>query len=216
VARKTLRTSLKKPEVNDATIQLLKSAKPDCIVDGGASDGRYSRELAPHFPDAKFVLVDPIEYPEKWSPPGVRWIHKAMHAPGTPFVEFTQTEDPFRSGVYGGGTKMPTTNLLELVPEKGRTFLKLDTHGVEKEILWPLRELSPRIVALQIEVYCFRLSPTSVMFGEMHTYIESCGYRLATLADALWRGDGCLWQMDFLYFRRDNPVFDREDFFYST
>lgn len=201
--------------MNDATINLLKSAKPDYIIDGGASDGRYSRELAPHFPDAKFILVDPIEYPGKWTAGNVGWVHKALHAPGTSSVPFTTTEDPFRSGIYGGGTKMPATNLLELVPKEGRTFLKLDTHGVEKEILWPLRELSGRIVALQIEVYCFKLSETSPMFGEMHTYIESCGYRLATLVDALWRGDGCLWQMDLLYFRRDHPVFSREDFFYS-
>lgn len=203
-------------DVNDATVNLLKTVSPGTIVDLGASDGRYSRELWKHFPDAEYLLVDPLEYPGKWTGANIQWVHKAVFSPGAHSVEFAETPDPFRSGIYdGGGREVPATDLLELIGTRKNVFLKLDTHGVEKEILAPLGKLKDRISAIQIEVYNFHLTGTSPRMGEIHRFIEDRGFRLATLVDALWRGDGCLWQMDFLYLQGTHPVFSREDFFYA-
>jgi hypothetical protein len=201
--------------MNEATLKLLQRVNPRVIIDGGASDGRWSKELWPHFQTAEYILVDPLEYPNKWEGAGVHWVHKCLHAPGIAEVPFCKTDDPFRSGSYDNAAEYkPAVSLVELAGEAKDIFLKLDTHGVEREILKPLGQLFNQISAIQIEVYNFHLTETSPRFGEINAFIESKGYRLATLVDALWRGDGCLWQMDFLYLRKTNPVFKNEGFFY--
>jgi FkbM family methyltransferase len=202
---------------NPTLFRFLKPLNIQTVVDVGASDGRFSKWLWPEFPEAEYILIDPLEYPDKWEGHKISWVHKCLHYEEDGFVKFTKTDDPFQSGAYGQGTvEVPTTTLSKICQGKKSIFLKLDTHGVEFEILNnQLRKLRSRIPAVQIEVYNFPLSSTSLPFQEMVVAMGRWGYRVATLLDALYRGDGCLWQMDLLFLHKENPVFNRPDFFYS-
>jgi hypothetical protein len=196
-------------------IELIKSANPSTIIDVGASDGRYSKELWPHFPEAKFVLVDPIIYPNKWEGHNVEWVHKCAFD-GTP-VQFNPTVDGFTSGIYGGegSVTKASVSLGELIGSATDVFLKLDTHGVECTILNNLDNFCAQINAIQIEVYNFKLSENCLRFHHMMKIVESYGYRLATMFDPLYRGDNALWQMDFLFLRDDHQIFNTNHYFYK-
>jgi hypothetical protein len=199
------------PEV----IELIKSANPSTIIDVGASDGRYSKELWPHFPNARFILVDPIIYPDKWEGHNVEWIHKCVFD-GTP-VPFNLTQDGFNSGIYGGEDPVTkaSVSLGELIGSASDVFLKLDTHGVESAILGNLDNFCAQINAIQVEVYNFKLSENCLRFHHMMKIVESYGYRLATMFDPLYRGDNALWQMDFLFLRDDHQIFNTKHYFYK-
>jgi hypothetical protein len=201
------------PEV----IELIKSANPSTIIDVGASDGRYSKELWPHFPEAKFILVDPIIYPNKWEGHNVEWIHKCAFDGTT--VQFNPTPDGFTSGIYGEKdfVTKASVSLGELIGSASDVFLKLDTHGVESTILNDLYlyDLRAQINAIQVEVYNFKLSENCLRFPDIMRLVESRGYRLATMFDPLYRGDNALWQMDFLFLRHDHQIFNTNHYFYK-
>jgi hypothetical protein len=186
------------------------------VIDAGASDGRYSRELWPYLPNASYTLIDPIEYPDKWMGHNVEWIHKCL-LDGSP-VSFNIHEDKFRSGIYAepDGVETPTVALADLLKDHDNVFIKFDTHGVEAQILSTVNtvDLAP-VVAIQMEVYNFLVSPTCLLFDAMTIRMRQRGFALATVFDPLYRGDGALWQMDFLFVRPNHPLLQRQDFFYK-
>jgi len=182
------------------------------IVDVGASDGRYSKALWPTRPEATYILVDPIEYPNKWEGNKVNWVHKALlDKPGLS-VAFSKSVDLFGSGCYGDAVATQTvgsTTLSELCDVHESIFVKLDTHGVEMEILGNhLPTLRSKIPLIQIEAYNFNLSPTSVPFFRLTQFMENWGYRVMALFDVSHRSDGCLWQMDLLFAHKENSLFN--------
>jgi FkbM family methyltransferase len=205
--------------INPTLVKLLHQFNIQTVVDVGASDGRFSRELWSSLPGAKYILVDPIEYPEKWEGHNVEWFHNCLHSVRKKAMFFTQTPDPFQSGCYGKDAatqSVETITLPDVCRDSEAIFLKLDTHGVEVDILEKfLPALRERIPAIQIEVYNFHLHGTnSLHFSDMVQRMAGWGYRVATLLDCLHRADGCMWQMDLLFLHDDAPVFDRNDFFY--
>jgi len=187
------------------------------VVDVGASDGRFSRALCQHLPGAHYTLIDPLEYPNKWEADNATWIHKALHDTAGETLCFTEAPDKFSSGCYGGAVSnryVHTTTLTEVCWELDDVFLKLDTHGIEMQILGEhLPVLRQKVPLVQIEVYNFPISSTSVPFYDMTLFMASYGYRVVTLLDTLYRGDGCLWQMDFLFAHEEHALFNRGDFF---
>lgn len=199
-------------------LRFLKPLNIKTIVDVGASDGRISKDLWEHFPEATYILIDPLVYPNQWTGHNVFWIHKGLHRSSNKHIPFVKTEDPFRSGFYDeseSNCNVETTTLTDVCNGCDGIFLKLDTHGVELDILdGHLQYLRSKILAVQIEVYNFDLTATSPRFAEMVTFMEQCGYRVVTLLDTLDRGDGALWQMDLLFVHSDAPYFDRNDYFY--
>jgi FkbM family methyltransferase len=193
-------------------------ARPATIADVGASDGRWSDLALEVFPAAEVVLFEP----------------QSVHAPG---LNVFQAEHPtariIRSAVGGargsslfdasdpwGGRleKAPTAGTItvpvvtldeSLVDAKPPFLVKLDTHGVEAEILAGAQETLTRSVAWVIEAVNQRILPEALLFWELCAVMVDHGFRPVDLVDVMRRPhDGSLWQMDLFFIRSDWPGFD--------
>lgn len=194
------------------------------VIDVGAAAGRWTRKYLPLFPQANFLMLEPLE--ERRAslealrvahPPRVQYtIAAAGERPGSAVLSVA--EDLDGSGIYqresdARAREVAVTTIdVELARTQfaGPYFLKLDTHGFELPILAGAVGMLPRTNAIIVEVYNFKASPPCLRFHEMCAHLETLGFRCADLADPMVRpGDQLLWQMDLLFLRADSPFFQR-------
>jgi len=198
-------------------IQLVAATNPDLVLDLGASDGRWSRFVAQHLPSARFVCVDPVEYPDRWEDPRVQWVNAAVARRSADKAPFFVSPDKFGSGFYPGSsnTTVRAVTLVSLIPDDAkRVFIKYDLHGAEVSTFHHLCHFLNRLQAVQIECYNYDVGGRHGWhYHNVAEYIEALDFRTACMFDQLDRGDGTLWQMDLLFLRRNHPVFARGDYF---
>ncbi len=98
----------------------------------------------------------------------------------------------------------------------GPYFLKLDTHGVELDVLAGAREVLKNTQLIMMEVYNFKLqflNETNLTFDEMSLHMKSLGFRCVDICDVLWRpGDLNLWQFHMIFIRDDHVSWDKKNF----
>jgi FkbM family methyltransferase len=187
--------------------------EPVTIVDVGASDGRWSKLALQAFPDADLVLFEP----------------QPVHAPGLAGFQSEHPEARVLRSAVGGATgtsafdaRDPQAGVLQKEFESGSItvtvvtldealasarppfLVKLDTHGVEAEILAGARETLTHSVAWIIEAYNYRIRPDCPLFWELCTRMAEHGFRPVDLVDVLRRPyDETLWQMDLFFIQSD-------------
>lgn len=193
--------------------------RPNTVLDVGASDGVWSRQARRHFPEAKFLLFEPLAehaaaLASLHATHGFISIAAAAGASvGT--VAFDVAGDLDGSSVAAPGAahirSVPVTTVAEAARQHAATgpyCLKLDTHGYELPVLAGARELLPATELLIIEAYNFKLNDGCLRFPELCAWLESRGFRCCDLADPMRRpGDGALWQMDLAFARAESPLF---------
>jgi hypothetical protein len=92
--------------------------------------------------------------------------------------------------------------LPEVMPERGRLYLKIDTQGFEREVLEGSRELLTDVVALQVETSLTPLYMGAPSFTEMISYVEGLGYEIFSLVPGLRdNANARLLQMDAFFIR---------------
>jgi len=192
--------------------------EPATIADVGAADGGWSRLARKTFPNAELVLFEP----------------QPAHAPG---LDRFETENPdatvIRSAVGGtSGTSPfdatdPWGGVLQKEPNMGSItvsvvtldealstskppfLVKLDTHGVEAEILAGAQQTLSRTVVWIVEAYNYRITPDCLLFWDLCDYMATQGFRPIDLVDVMHRPhDNTLWQMDLSFVRSDWAGFD--------
>jgi FkbM family methyltransferase len=195
--------------------------RPASIIDLGAAVGEWSRLAHGVFPNADFVLVEPLRertttlaafcagYP--------RMCHIAAAAGASQGqVKFDVSSDLDGSGVYGGtsGTSarvVPVETVDAIVRAQGLRppfLLKLDTHGYELPILAGAAETLAHTTLLVIEAYNFYISPTAVPFWELCALLVARGFRPADVCGLMARPrDGLFWQADIFFLPADHPSF---------
>lgn len=193
------------------------------VVDLGAAAGRWTRRALRHLPDAKFLLVEPLE--ERRSAldamcaqnPNVEYaLAAAGPEPGE--TSFTVAPDLDGSGVYDGtgGRKVPVISLDDEIPKRGLPapfLLKFDTHGFELPILAGASATLRSTSAILMECYNFKLTDGCLRFHEMCALLDGHGFRPADIAEPMLRpGDQLLWQLDILFLRKDAPFFRHEQY----
>jgi FkbM family methyltransferase len=187
------------------------------VLDVGASNGCWAKVCARHFPQAKYILFEPQPCHQKGlarfaSSANATVIGKAVgSAEGTTFFD---ASDPF-GGVLAdlpeGNIEVPMTSIDSTVAHlkvSGPFLLKLDTHGVEKEILEGASQTLPHCEALIIEAYNHRLTKDTLLFWELCGYLAERGFRPIDLVDGMRRKrDKSLWQMDLFFVKSTWPGF---------
>lgn len=184
----------------------------DHVIDIGASDGQWTKRNIKVFDNASFLMVDPlVENEPRLSRLSKNpMINYALIALGSKegIATFKVTEDLVGSGLNEVGDTYQTRDILIDTLEnitkglEGRIFLKLDTHGVENEILKGGQGMLTRVDAILVETYNFRLSESSWRFDELMNFLEQEGFTLARVCDVLNRPlDGQFWQFDLLFVR---------------
>ncbi len=194
------------------------------IIDVGASDGRWSREVRPFFPKSRFLLVEanPVHEPalKQLCASGDTFRYELKAASDQTGDIFFNDEDPFggiaAKTTQAGGKKHPAITIDDAIAAhdlSGPFLLKLDTHGFEVPIIEGATKTLENTAALIVEVYNFRIQEFALRFHEMIQFLDGKGFRPVETFDISYRPcDGALWQMDILFLRKDNPVFSFETY----
>lgn len=192
---------------------------PSTIVDIGAASGNWAKEVNELWKEASIVAFEPIgEQVERLKVNTVSFANKlhlfqAVAGDQNGEIDFSITDDPDGSGVYGDGhgkkVKMPMITIDTAVEKLNGPFLiKLDTHGFEFPILKGAEETLKQSDAVIIEVYGFYVSPTAPLFHQLSSQMEKYGFRLFDIVDIMRRKkDGAFWQADAIYLKNNHTLF---------
>jgi len=189
------------------------------VIDVGASDGRWSNVVRRVYPDAFYLLIEANAVHEaklqsyQQLHPKVNYV---LAAAGNKEGEILfDNSDPL-GGIAtdepkAGYISVPMTTVDAQVQSKQLPppyFLKLDTHGFEVPILEGAAQTLQNTSLLLIETYNFQLTPTSLRFHEMCSYLDARGFRPVDIIDPLHRNrDSVLWQFDVLFMQSSRPEF---------
>jgi FkbM family methyltransferase len=196
------------------------------VIDVGASDGRWSKQVQPFYPDARYHLIEANSYHLK----GLRdyefnddRVSYVLAAAGDIEGEIAfDTSDPFggvasyESSTAANMVKVPVTSIdteVEKNKLNGPFFIKLDTHGFEVPILEGAAETLEQTDLVLIETYNFKIQENSLRFWEMCALMEEKGFRPIDLMEPMFRPkDGALWQFDIFFARCDSSAFSSSSY----
>jgi FkbM family methyltransferase len=199
--------------------------EPACVIDIGASDGKWSRDVMRVLPGARYLAIEPLQE-RRGSLEKLKSAHENFDyslcvagSANNGMVTLHVSGDLDGSTVDGGGGPLrdvPVRTIDGLVAEKGLRgpfLLKFDTHGYELPILDGARDTLRNTLVVIMEVYNFRVSEHGLRFHEMCQRMETLGFRCYDMADPMLRAhDQALWQMDLFFCRQDNRMFAHDGY----
>ncbi|MBI9084501.1 MAG: FkbM family methyltransferase [Desulfobacterales bacterium] len=194
--------------------------KVDNIIDIGASNGIWSSNALPHFPQSKFVAIEPLSERKTSLQNLANKYHNfdyelcvAGEADGV-YATLNVADDLDGSTVNGHGgqsRQVPVKMIDTIVFDRNLTgsfLLKFDTHGYEVQILKGALETLKNTSVIIMEVYNFRITENSLRFHEMCAHMETLGFRCYDIVDLMVRDyDNAFWQMDICFCRSDSKIF---------
>ncbi|HYG35246.1 MAG TPA: FkbM family methyltransferase, partial [Clostridia bacterium] len=193
---------------------------PDFVVDIGSSSGIWSDMAKRVFPQARFVLVDPLhsQYLKKsdWffrKNPDFECVPVAVSdKPGE--AELQVSSDLYGSSLLSPddfrtyeSLKVPVLTLDQIVHQRrlaGRGLLKIDVQFAEHLVLAGAKEFLPQVDALIVELSMIRYTDEAKLFPEMCDLIRRLGFRYYEDLGG-WRSpvDGTMLQKDVLFVREN-------------
>lgn len=195
------------------------------VIDVGASDGRWSAELLPYQPNARYLCIE--AYTAHHS--GLQ-----AFAAAHPQVEYVLCAAGDREGqiyfrtsdLFGGWAlespnepnciQVPVSTIDAMVASRQLPppfLIKLDTHGYELPILAGAARTLQHTEVLVVEVYNFPGRPPAVPFFEFCRLMAAKGFRCVDLFDPLYRPyDDAFWQMDLVFLRETRPEFQYQGY----
>ena len=200
---------------------------PRTCVDVGAAFGSFTAECAAIFPEAHYLLVEPLE---EYRPfleavttrlPRARYTAVAcaarsgeakfnVHADLVGSSLLSETEGPSTDGV---ARVLPVRTLDELCRAHGLDgpyLLKLDVQGAELEVLEGARAVLPETEYVLLEVSLFRFFIGGPEVADVIAFMRSHGFVPYDVFNPRYRPlDGALSQFD-LAFVTENGIFRRQ------
>ena len=195
---------------------------PDFVVDIGASTAAWSYSIRPLFPNARFILVEPLA--SRYHPDGPAGLGRRY--PGFELVEIALADKPGRmpfqvsSDLYNSSSlrvntvssveeviEIDVTTLDQLASQRGingRGLLKIDVQYAEHLVIEGGRRLIEQNVdAIAIELTLERVHPEMKTFSEMTNLMTALGFRYFDDVGG-WRtpATGLLEQKDVLFVRQ--------------
>ena len=193
-------------------------------IDIGASDGQWSLGAKRHFPKARFLLFEPLTEHQ----PALTRLQEAegfqcvAAVAGAAAGTAPLLVDPALDGsaVAPPGTPgtrpVPVETIDAAVKARGLPGpygLKLDTHGYELAVLAGANDVLAKVNLLIVETYNFSLTPDTLRFHELCTWLEALGFRCCDIADPMRRPrDGAFWQVDLAFERGSAPLFESDNY----
>ena len=196
------------------------------VIDVGASDGRWSREMMRYYPAARYLLIEAQERAHGTVLRKFQAEHQNV-ALDICAAGNRQSEINFDAGDPLGGQASPTAysknnivvpmetvdGLVRKHGFSGPFLLKLDTHGFEVPIFEGAVETLANCAMLIVEAYNFTLCPGCLRFHELCAYLEERGFRCVDVFDIMVRPrDQAFWQMDMVFIPASEPVFQVAEF----
>lgn len=192
------------------------------ILDVGASDGKWTKDAITIFPDAHYLLFEPLE--ERRSELDLLRENFAnvdfeLAAVGAELgeVSLIVTEDLDGSRAmlnYEQSDVYRNVPLITIDHALGKKYLpppymlKLDVHGYELPILLGAATTLNQTNIVIIEAYNFHITADSPTFSELVLHMDKLGFNCIDVADPLrMTTEGFEWQVDLFFARKNDPVF---------
>jgi FkbM family methyltransferase len=202
---------------------------PNDVFDVGVGPG--TPELYEAFPDARLVLIEPLE---EWKSQ-FEWVERqrdtdtifaaAGSTPGE--VEIFVHRAPWCSSIFGrlrgedtDGTRrsVPVVRLDDIAVERelvGPFVVKVDVEGAELEVLSGALEVLRATELALLEVSLFEFIPGAPQFHDVVSWMHDHGFVVADVYDAHNRLlDGALARMDVAFVQEDGRF--RQSHSYGT
>ncbi len=191
-----------------------------CILDIGASNGRWSIDTMDVFPDASYLAIEPLHEQKcalerlKKRCDNFDYVLCVAGDTDNQVVMLNVSDDLDGSAVDGTGgepRKVTVKTIDAIISEKklvGPFLLKFDTHGYEIPILNGAANTLDNTNIIIMEVYNFEITDHANRFHEMCLHVEKLGFRCYDIADPMPRPyDKAFWQMDMFFCRSNSRIF---------
>lgn len=191
------------------------------VIDVGASNGMWSREVRPFFPEAFYYLIEanPVhtegleQIQQEWAGQCAYLLAAAGDKDDQIYFEGSSPFGGFASHTPTDQTTLvvPVARVDTIVAEHQLAppyLLKLDTHGFEIPIFEGAAHTLTQTELIVVETYNFDIAPGSQRFGAICAYLEKRGFRCIDFCDPLFRPkDGAFWQFDLFFVPATQSLF---------
>jgi FkbM family methyltransferase len=205
---------------------------PATVFDVGAAFGDFARQCHAVFPDARYVLIEPLaEYGPALataleSLPGAELVRAAaaatageitlnVHGDLVGSSLYLEQED---SAVNGVPRTVPTVTLDGLRAERGLKppfLVKIDVQGAELDVLAGAAQTLREADYVVLEVSFFEFFRGGPLFHDVVAFMQACGFVAYDIFGFQYRPlDGALSQADVAFVREQGPF--RQHHFYAT
>jgi FkbM family methyltransferase len=204
--------------------------QPQTIIDVGAATGEFTRTCLKFFPQAAYVLVEPLS--EHWpslepllaQPARIELVKVAAGDRAGP-VTFNVHPDRFGSSLYqetegphvdGMPREVPMQTLDSIFASRQYSvpcLLKIDVQGAEREVLAGANDLLESVDYVILEVSLFEFHKNGPQLLEIVALMDAPGFVVYDLLDTLYRPlDGALAQIDLAFVKKSGE-FRRHHYF---
>lgn len=200
---------------------------PRTVIDVGAAWGKWSRECSAVFPDAEYLLIEPLEEYQQDLQDTVAAIGHAAIVPlvlksESGIAQFNVHPDLEGSSLFleeggvavNGFTRtLPAGTLDVVIAEKGAEgpcLLKLDVQGAELDVLRGAEELLQKTEYVILETSLFAAYDNVPLLHEVIAFMAARGFVPYDILGLLYRPlDGALCQAD-VCFVKESGMFRQE------
>ncbi len=194
---------------------------PQCIVDLGASDGRWARPVRSVFPDARILLVEPqLAYRETLQTlvEGDAKCYYAACAVGEKDGSVELHCHGHQTSIYGDSTGRPfgTTSMVSmktldsLIRERGLpwpSLIKMDIQGAELRALQGAPECLKHAEFVQTEFSLLPVQKDIPLLDDLVVCLSQQGFRIFNVYGVCGRPlDGMPVQGEILFVKRQSPL----------
>lgn len=196
--------------------------EPGAVIDIGASNGIWTRECRQIFPNAQYLLVDPLPRNEPAlaaytaGDAKLRYWRGALgaHAGETVLYEHGDQSSALTSPAFPGSPiRVPIETLDQLAAEfnlPGPLLVKIDVQGFELEVLRGASLTLARTGLLMVEVSFLASYDEGALAHEVIAHLSSQGFRILDICTYVQRPlDERLTQSDMLFVPQDSPLTSR-------
>lgn len=197
---------------------------PVTVIDVGAAFGDFTSRCANLFPQARYLMVEPLEeYGESLEKickkiPGARHFKQAaaskngemtinVHPDLVGSSLFLENEE---SDVNGVPRTVPTMTLDDLVRQEGASpnyLLKVDVQGGELDVLKGAAKLLEQTDFLIVEVSFFKFFHGGGLAFDVMSLLQGMGFVIYDIVGLAHRPlDGALAQVDMAFVKEDSPL----------
>jgi FkbM family methyltransferase len=210
-------------------LRLMRSMRVDLVIDVGANEGQYARELRHFGYRDRIISIEPLSAP---------YALLAASAQGDPnwlVVQSAAGAADEETEMFVAANRGASSSILPMLPlhevnapdarivgrelvhvrrlddflaaeigAAARPFLKIDVQGFESQVLDGAARVLPEMVGLQVELSLFQLYRGAPTFREMIDRLSSDDFILAGLEPVFVAHDGRVLAVDGLFVRTSN------------